>query len=114
MGAARRVRIAHARLAIDGAQCAPYVLVIYFIPCARCARGIGLKRRSPVSGKSDALFFGTGLQQFDAKGAAGCSQSAVKRCDRNGKPARKFEINNVVSLKVIAQAEFDHIRCVQF
>ena len=73
-----------------------------------------MKKRSPVSSKSDALFFGADLQQFDAKRAAGCSHSAVKRCDRNGKPTRKFEINSVVSLKVIAQAEFDHIRCVQF
>jgi len=66
---------------------------------------------------NDAAIGGFGaakLQQLDAEDSAGCPHAAVERCDRNPKPARQLEINDVVSLQVVTHTEIDDVRRIKF
>ena len=51
-------------------------------------------------------------EQLDAEQFASCPDPAVERCNRHAESARQFEINDVVSLQVITQAEINDFRRV--
>lgn len=52
-------------------------------------------------------------QQFHAENPAGCSYSAIEGGDWNTKPARQLEVDNIVSLQVVTQAEIDNLRSIK-
>ena len=44
---------------------------------------------------------------------AGCSYSAIKGGDWNTKSARQLEVDNIVSLQVVAQTKIDNFRGIK-